>query len=67
MIEEVSERLREQYEQIAQDIESQGLGYALWPGGYITPDTDDEELNEAITKAVEGIRKIEDIIEPYKF
>lgn len=58
--------MREQYQQIAQYIESEGLGYALWPGGYIQPDTDDEELNEAIKKAVEGIKKIEQIIEPYR-
>lgn len=63
---EISEKLRGQYEEIAQAIEIEGLGYALWPGGYISPDTDDEELNDAIEKAVEGIRTIERIIEPYR-
>ena len=66
MSNEISDRLAEQYQQIAQDVESEGLGYAIWPGGYIQPNTDDERLNDAITKALEGIQEIEDIIEPYR-
>lgn len=62
----MSVTMREQYEEIAAAIESEGLGYALWPGGSISPNTNDERLNAAITKAIEGIKEIEEIIEPYR-
>jgi len=62
----MSGTIREQYEEIAAAIESEGLGYALWPGGYIEPNTNDERLNAAITKAIEGIKEIEEIIAPYR-
>lgn len=62
---ETSDNLREQYQDIADAIEMEGIGYALWPGGYIEPITEDAELNEAITKALEGIKTIERIMEPY--
>lgn len=66
MPKEISVRLREQYQKIVEAIETQGLDYALTFGGYILPNTDDEELNEAIIKAKESLEKIEDIIGPYK-
>ena len=58
------ERLERQYQEIAEAIESEGLGYAVLHG-YIEPYTDNKELNEAIVKAVQGLSTIERIIEPY--
>jgi len=62
---DISKRLESQYKDVAQTIESQGLGYALQH--YLTPDTDDEELNEAIRNAEESMRTIERIVYPYMF
>jgi len=62
----MSVTMREQYEEIISAIDSQGLDYALVHGGYIRPDTNDERLNAAITKAVEGLKEIEQIIAPYR-
>ena len=59
------ERLEEQYKLIAEAIEVEGLGYAIYPGGYISPNTDDEELNEAIREAIRGMEKILEIVDPY--
>jgi len=59
------ERLEEQYKLIAEAIEVEGLGYAIYPGGYISPNTDDEELNEAIREATRGMEKILEIVDPY--
>ena len=59
------ERLEEQYKLIAEAIEVEGLGYAIYPGGYISPNTDDEELNEAIREAARGMEKILEIVDPY--
>ena len=64
MPKEVSERLSEQYQEIAETIEIEGLGYALTD--YIEPNTEDEELNKAIRKAQEGIAEFERIIAPYR-
>ena len=63
---EVSEKLAEQYQEIADVIESEGLDYAI-TNGYISSNTDDEELNEAVKKAEEGLRTIERIIKPYAY
>lgn len=59
------ERLQDQYKEIAKMIEIEGIGYALWPGGYIEPDTDDEELNKAISQAIEGMQTILEKVSPY--
>ena len=61
----MSARLSEQYEEIADAIEMEGLGYAL-TDGYIKPNTNDERLNGAITKAIEGMCVIEEIVGPYR-
>jgi len=63
---EVSAKLESQYRDIAESIEIDGLGGAI-TGGYISPNTDNEKLNEAIAKAIEGLNTIERIIEPYRF
>ena len=61
-----NKELEEQYQEIADIIDSEGLGYALTDGGYIKPEmTDDPELKEAIEKAVEGCKTILKIVEPY--
>lgn len=62
----MKDNLARQYEEIAEAIESEGLGYAIHGGGYITPDTDDEMLNRAIRQAKEGLEIIDRIIGPYK-
>lgn len=62
----MKDNMARQYREIAEAIESEGLGYALHGGGYITPDTDDEVLNKAIRQAIEGLEAIDRIIEPYK-
>ena len=65
---QVDEKLRKQYEEIAAMMESEGLGYALTPGGYIRPEmTDDPELKEAIKQAIIHLEKIEKIMAPYQF
>lgn len=57
-----TERMMEQYWEIAEAKESEGLGYAIYPGGYIEPNTDDEELNEAIRDARRGLKNIDSIL-----
>jgi hypothetical protein len=60
------ELLEEQYQEIAEVVESEGLGYALTDGGYIRPDmTDDPDLKEAIQKAIDSCKTIMKIIKPY--
>lgn len=66
MGEGTSEKLRKQYQNIADIIEVEGLGYAF-TGGYIKPNTDDGELNAAITKVLEGLAEFERIMMPYKY
>lgn len=61
----MSETMREQYEEIAEAIEVDGLGGAF-EGGYIQPNTNDERLNAAITKINEGLSEFLSIIEPYR-
>lgn len=61
----MSVTMREQYEEIAEAIEVEGLGYAL-VHGYIKPNTNDERLNAAITRAIDGINELEEIIAPYR-
>lgn len=57
---------QQQYQEIADVIECEGLGYALTKGGYIRPDmTDDPELKAAIEKAIEGCNTILKIVDPY--
>lgn len=65
-LEKLSEKLIKQYEDLAQVIESEGLGYGL-SNGYFNSNTDDEELNEAIIQAEKSINKIEKILGPYMF
>ena len=60
------ETIIQQYIEIAQVIDSEGLGYALNAGGYITPDmTDDPELKKHIKQARESLRFIEDRVSDY--
>lgn len=62
------EKLESQYQEIAEAIESEGLGYALTDGGYIRPDmTDDPELKEAIEKAIDACKTIMRIVKPYLY
>jgi hypothetical protein len=62
----VSEKIKDQYQGIADAIEADGLGYALTKGGYIRPEmTDDPELKEAIQKAMDGCNTILKILKPY--
>ena len=61
----MSETMREQYEEIAEAIEVDGLGSAF-EGGYIQPNTNDERLNAAITKINEGLTEFLSIIGPYR-
>lgn len=63
---EVNERLHKQYQEVAEIIEGEGLGYAL-VHGHLESSTDDEVLNEAIKQAQESIKTINRIIEPYSF
>lgn len=63
---EVSDRLKRQYQEIADAIEMDGIGYAVLYGGHVQPNTDDEELNNAINMAISGLSKIDDIISPYR-
>lgn len=67
MSDKINDKLAEQYQRIADAIKSEGIEYAIHPGGYIEPNTDDEELNEAIRKTEEGIKTILRIIEPYLY
>lgn len=60
------EKLARQYQTIADAIETEGLGYALTDGGYITPDmTDDPELKQAIKDARNACDEIKRIVGPY--
>lgn len=60
------EKLIKQYQEIADIIDSEGLGYALTDGGYIKPEmTDDPELKEAISQAIDNYKTIMRIITPY--
>ena len=53
------------YEEIAEELESEG--YYAFVGGYITPTTDSDEMNEAITKILDGLKTFNELIEPYRF
>lgn len=62
------ETIIQQYIEIAQVIDSEGLGYALHAGGYITPDmTDDPELKKHIKQAIESLHFIEDRVSEYLY
>lgn len=61
-----TERMMEQYREIAEAIETDGMGYAIYPGGYITPDTDDAVLNEYIRDAQRGMENIDRILEYFE-
>lgn len=61
----MAQRVSDQYEAIAQAIEVDGIGDAFL-GGHITPTTNDERLNNAITKVLEGLAEFNSIIDPYR-
>lgn len=65
MLDDINARLNEQYQDIADAIETNGLGGAL-TGGYIKPDTDDARLNGAIRMILSGLDELEEIIKPYR-
>ena len=61
-----NEKMVQQYKEIAEVMDSEGLGYALHAGGYITPDmTDDPELRRHIKQVIESLTFIEDKVSEY--
>ena len=61
---DVSGRLREQYQEIAEIIEVEGMIYAI---RNLEATTDDKVLNDAIRQAQKYINEVERILEPYLF
>lgn len=60
------EKRENQLRRIAMEAEMEGLGYAIYPGGYIKPDmTDDPELKKHIEQAKESLAFIEKAIDGY--
>ena len=61
-------KLLAEYDDIAATIDNEGLGYAIWPGGYLNEgSTSDPDLAQAFVDARKALQTIQRIMKPYAY